>query len=125
MKSKLMMALGSNYEQLENMEKAKSKLRSMFPDIRFSSALWTEPIGIPSDDRFVNMLAVAHTDLEREQVEMELKRIERECGRCAEEKEKCIIRMDIDLMSYDGEKFHPKDWARDYIITLMSELEGE
>lgn len=124
MKSRLMIALGSNYEQLENMEKAKGKLHSLFPDIRFSSALWTEPIGIPSD-RFVNMLAVAYTDLERERVEMELKRIERECGRCAEEKAKCVIRMDIDLMSYDDEKFHLKDWTRDYIITLLTELGEE
>lgn len=121
MKSKLTIALGSNYEQLGNMEKAKHKLRSVFPDIRFSSALWTEPIGIQSD-RFVNMLAMAHSDLEREKVEMELKRIERKCGRCAEEKEKGIIRMDLDLMAYGDEKFHLKDWSRDYIVTLSAEL---
>ena len=114
----IILALGSNFEQERNMEKAMQCLRSLFPDIRFSRILWTEPIGMVSD-RFVNALAVAHSELPMEELEARLKDIEKACGRCQEEKERGIIRMDIDLMQYGEEKLHLKDWSRDYVLTLL------
>ena len=120
-KNKFIVALGSNFEQERNMENAMRRLRSLFPGIRFSRVLWTEPIGIVSD-RFVNAVAVGDTVLSEEAVSALLKETEKSCGRCVEEKEKGVIRMDIDLMLYGGEKRHLKDWSRGYICTLLDDM---
>lgn len=124
MNSKFIIALGSNFEPESNIKAAAERLRFLFPDIVFSRSLRTKPIGIVSAD-FVNALSLAHTSLPIEDVERQLKQVERMCGRCAEEKERGIIRMDIDLLLYGEEKLHLKDWNRDYILTLLGDLEEE
>lgn len=121
MESTVIIALGSNFDPQDNIGRAREELRSLFPDIVFSRSLWTEPIGITSG-RFINAMALAHSDLPKEEVERHLKRIERECGRCVEEKKKGIIRLDLDLMQWGEEKLRPKDWDREYILTLRKEL---
>lgn len=122
MESKIIIALGSNFEQQKNMEEAKRRLYILFPDIVFSRFLWTNPIGIKSD-RFVNALALAHSALSQSQIEWELKEIERRCGRCAEEKAKGIIRLDLDLMQYGKEKLHQEDWKRGYVLELLEDMD--
>ncbi len=122
MESKIIIALGSNFEQQKNVEEARRRLCALFPDIVFSRFLWTNPIGIKSD-RFVNALAFAHTVLSQRLIEQELKEIERRCGRCAEEKAKGIIRLDLDLMQYGMEKLHQEDWKRGYVLELLEDMD--
>lgn len=122
MEKKIIIALGSNFEPKINVEKAKLGLGALFPDILFSRSLWTEPVGIQSP-RFVNALALAHTSWSKEKIERELKQLEKACGRCREEKEQGIVRIDLDLMLYGEEKLHLRDWNRQYIFTLMKDLE--
>ena len=122
MEKKIIIALGSNFEPQINVEKAKQGLGALFPEILFSRSLWTEPVGIQSP-RFVNALAIAHTSWSKEKIESELKRLEKVCGRCREEKEQGVIRIDLDLMLYGEEKLRLKDWNRKYIFTLMNDLE--
>ena len=122
MEKKIIIALGSNYEPQINVEKAMQGLGVLFPEILFSRSLWTEPVGIQSP-RFVNALAIAHTSWSKEKIECELKRLEKVCGRCREEKEQGVIRIDLDLMLYGEEKLRLKDWNRKYIFTLMNDLE--
>lgn len=122
MEKKIIIALGSNFEPKINVEKAKQGLGALFPDILFSRSLWTEPVGIQSP-RFVNALALAHTSWSKEKIECELKQLEMACGRCNEEKEQGIVRIDLDLMLYAEEKLHLRDWNRQYIFTLMKDLE--
>lgn len=121
MEYEILIALGSNYEQLQNVEKAKAGLQTLFPNIRFSRSLWTEPIGIESP-RFVNALAEAYTSLPQDEIVRQLKRLEQECGRTAEKKKQGIIRIDLDLMQYGTERLHPEDWDREYIVTLLEDL---
>lgn len=124
MRKKIIIALGSNYEPELHIEKAKEKLFRLFPDMVFSHNLWTQPIGVVSG-RFVNALALAYTSFSKEHLEQLLKQVERECGRCAEEKKEGKIRMDLDLMLYGSEKLHLKDWNREYIFTLLKDLDED
>ena len=84
--------------------------------------LWTEPIGIASD-RFVNVLALADTDKEQEEVERILKQVEKECGRTREEKMRNIIRLDLDLLQWGTVRLREQDWERDYIRLLLQEMQ--
>jgi len=35
-----------------------------------------------------------------------------------------VVRMDVDLLLYNGERYHEEDWNRSYIQTLMKEIEA-
>lgn len=121
MNAKIIIALGSNFEPQDNIERAKEELRALFADIKFTRSLWTEPIEITSE-RFLNTMAWGDSDLSKEEIELQLKRLERACGRCEAEKKKGIVRIDLDLMQYGEERLHLKDWNRAYILTLYREL---
>lgn len=122
MKKKIIVALGSNYEQEKNVLFAMDRLRELFPDFAFSRMLWTDPIGIESD-KFVNALGWGMVEKSQDEIVEILKGIEKECGRKTEDKARNLVRIDLDLLLYDKQRFREGDWKRDYIITLLKESE--
>lgn len=119
--NKIIMALGSNTDAEKHLFAAKRMIENIFSDVVFSSSLLTEPIGIDSD-KFLNCLAVAFTELSKEEIEHTLKRIERDCGDNETDRKEGKILMDIDILEFEGEKYHIGDWERDYVKTLMKEI---
>lgn len=119
---KLILALGSNYNHEKNITEAISLLKKMFDkdDIVFSRQLWTSPIDIKSD-KFLNCILFTHTSCRLDEVEKNMKELERICGRTKEEKKENIIKIDIDILQYGDLKLHDKDWARGYVKELMKE----
>lgn len=120
--TKIILALGSNKDQQTNIEKAEKLVSSLLPNIHFSTSLWTDPIGIPESDKFLNCIGVATTRHDLAQVERALKQIERKCGRSKGEKAQGIIRLDIDILQYGDKIYHAQDWKRSYIKKLIREF---
>ena len=119
---KLILSLGSNYNHEKNITEAISLLKKMFDkdDIVFSRQLWTSPIDIKSD-KFLNCILFTHTSCRLDEVEKNMKELERSCGRTKEDKKENIIKIDIDILQYGDLKLHDKDWARGYVKELMKE----
>ena len=63
------------------------------------------------------------SDWEQCEVCSRLKAIEREAGRLPGEKEREIVRLDIDLLACDGLVYKAEDWKRDYVERGVKELE--
>jgi 2-amino-4-hydroxy-6-hydroxymethyldihydropteridine diphosphokinase len=117
----IVISLGSNDRQETNMIIAKQLLEQLFGDIQFTKSVWTNPIGIESD-RFLNCLAIAHTKHREPQIKSALKRIEIRCGDTRAFRSINIVRMDIDILLFDGQRLHAEDWQRPYIKNLMKEI---
>ena len=117
----IVISLGSNDRQETNMIIAKQLLEQLFGDIQFTKSVWTNPIGIESD-RFLNCLAIAHTKHREPQIKSALKRIEIRCGDTRAFRSINIVRMDIDILLFDGQRLHTEDWQRPYIKNLMKEI---
>ena len=49
-----------------------------------------------------------------------LKETEKRIGR--QHNEDGIVAIDLDLLEYDGQRHHLKDWNRDYVKNLLDEL---
>ncbi len=49
-------------------------------------------------------------------------KIERDHGRTPEDKSRGIVKIDIDLLCYDGELLKPEDWQRGYVREGVAEL---
>lgn len=125
----IVIALGTNNDHEISMFKAQQQLEVLFKDVVFTQQLWTDPIGskgqnLPMGTPFLNCLAIAHTNHGAKQVASALKRIEVRCGDTRAHRMIGVVRMDVDLLLYNGERYHEEDWNRSYIQTLMKEIEA-
>ena len=117
----LILALGSNDDAENNMEKAQDMLQHLFQDVDFSTCIWTDPINIESG-KFLNCLAVTRSMHNTKQLVLALKQIEKKCGDTKPKRRMNHIRMDIDILEYKGVRYHEKDWSRPYIQELLAEF---
>lgn len=122
--TKIIISLGSNMLPEYHIDQAVCLLRQAFGELMVTRQLWTEPVGMESSCKFLNMLVMASTAWSMQQVQDELKRIEVLCGRKPEDKAKGIVVVDADLLLYNDKRCHLGDWQRDYVKILMEELEA-
>ena len=86
--TKIIISLGSNTFPEQHIEQAICLLRQAFGELMVTRQLWTEPIGMESSCKFLNMLVMVSSARSMQQVQEELKRIEVLCGRKPEDKAK-------------------------------------
>ena len=119
---RVILALGTNVNQERNMKQARQLLIDTWPDMKFTTQKWTQPIGMPSD-LFYNCLAYTKVEETLEELTKKVKNMERICGNTGAERSLNRIQMDIDILLYGDKKLHIDDWQRDYIQELMKEIE--
>ena len=115
---KTIIAIGSNCDQDANISKAIDGLKMVVGGIRQSQIVQTKAVG-GAVGVFKNAMLAGQTRLSLDELTQSVKRIERECGRKPDDKERGVIAVDIDIMEYDGVKLHIADWQRDYIKALL------
>lgn len=98
------LCLGSNTDAMTHVEKARTMLTRLFPDIQWDEARWTEPVDFPNPALFLNQMASFFTNMTHKELLLCFKNIERECGRLPEDKAQGIVRIDIDLLTYGEER---------------------
>lgn len=119
---RVILALGTNVNQERNMKQVRRLLVDTWPDMKFTTTKWTQPIGIASD-LFYNCLAYTKVEETLEDLTEKVKNMERICGDTRAERSLNRIQMDIDILLYGDNKLHIDDWQRDYIQELMKEIE--
>ncbi len=117
--------LGSNESSDRKIQDARLVLRECFPDIAFSRMLTTEPLDFESSRPFLNQTGRFTTRKTEEEVRRILKSIERQLGREPEDKTKGRVRIDIDLLMYNGTALKAKDLQREYVRAGLAELSGQ
>ncbi len=117
---RVMLCLASNCQQERNMEEARKRLVGVLEDPHYTSEHWTEPVATHGDALYLNQLVRGTTALGVEALNQRLKEIEREQDR--KHDGSGIVTIDIDLLEYDGERYHLRDWGRDYVKDLLPEL---
>lgn len=119
MKNTAFIGIGSNREPEKNVGKAREILTARFPGIRFSEAVYTEPVGCRNPALFLNQVALVHTDLSQAACSELLKRTEREIGRQPEDKALERIPIDLDLLQWNTSVLKPDDLKRPDIARAM------
>lgn len=117
------LCIGSNEHRHANLAFARRRLAEAFPGIRFSREVDTEPLRLARRAIFANQVARFESDREPCEVCSRLKSIEREAGRLPGEKEREIVRLDIDLLACDKLVYKPDDWGRTYVKQGIEELD--
>ena len=106
---KVIITLGSNQNQEENISKAQKRLREIFGNIQFSEPKWTDAIGIVSD-KFLNCIGTFETFYPQNVIEHYLKQIETEFGDSHENHKKGLVLIDLDLIKYGNKTIREVIW---------------
>lgn len=125
MLNKVIVGLGSNQDKEKNMAHAVELLRDYFVSIRFSGAVYTEPVNILNPSLFLNQVAVAFTEEEPDEIIKYFKSVEKQLGRMPEDKLKESIPIDIDLLQWNDRVLKPSDIQRSYIQSALLMLSDE
>ena len=116
----IIISLASNYQQEANMDAARTQLVQLLSEVHFTQAIYTEPIHSLRNEPYLNQLCKGTTALGRNLLSEVLKEIEKRLGRT--HNEDGIVAIDLDLLEYDGERYHLRDWERSYVKDLINEL---
>lgn len=118
-----LICIGSNTDKTENIKSARKELEELFPDIVFGKEMLTAPLYFKHNtEMFINQLGVFHSGMSIEEIKFHFRSIEVQAGRLPSDKDKEIVKLDIDLLMYDEEILKPKDMLREYIKTGLKEL---
>jgi len=117
---KVIISLASNENQEANLSKAREQLTQLMTEAHFTSTIWTEPINSIRKEPYLNQLCNGTTTFGEGLLCEVLKETEKRLGRI--HNEDGIVVVDLDLLEYDGQRHHLKDWSRDYVKKLLNEL---
>ena len=118
----VILSLAANCDAEKNLPEARLCLEQILTFTHYTDAVWTEPIGCKLKNLYLNQLVKASTTLSYEDLRSCLKDIELQMGRTPEEREKGIVRLDLDILAFDDERHHLADWERHYVKNLLPEL---
>ena len=120
---KVIISLATNRFQKKNLSKARHCLEEILSDMHFTTECWTAPIGnTPCRDAYLNQLVVGNTELDEPTLTEWLKNTELSFGRTEAKRQAGIVPIDLDILDFNGEKRHLRDWERPYVQQLVNEL---
>lgn len=119
----VIISLASNENQEGNLAKAKEQLTQLMAEVHFTSAIWTDPVNTSRKEPYLNQLCKGTTTFGEGLLCEVLKETEKRIGRV--HNEDGIVAIDLDLLEYDGQRHHLRDWNRDYVKNLISELQPQ
>ena len=117
-----LLCMGSNTNRFTQLSDARKVLSEAFPDIHFGELMETQAIGSGFHSPFSNQLARFTTTLSSESVHNMFKELERHRGRLTGDKAQGIVKLDIDLLTFDNKVLKPEDMKREYIRRGISLL---
>ena len=102
------------------MQAARTQLTQLLTEAHFTRAIYTEPLHSLRQEPYLNQLCEGTTALGFNLLNEVLKETEKRLGRT--HNEDGIVTIDLDLLEYDGERYHLRDWDRNYVKDLINEL---
>ena len=116
----IIISLASNINHEANLAAARTQLTQLLSEVHFTSAIYTEPVGTLRREPYLNQLCKGTTAFGFNLLNEVLKETEKRLGRT--HNEDGIVTIDLDLLEYDGERYHHRDWERNYVKDLINEL---
>ena len=116
----IIISLASNINHEANLEAARTQLTQLLTEAHFTRAIYTKPVHSLRQEPYLNQLCEGTTAYGFNLLNEVLKETEKRLGRT--HNEDGIVTIDLDLLEYDGERYHLRDWDRNYVKDLINEL---
>ncbi|MBN1970737.1 MAG: 2-amino-4-hydroxy-6-hydroxymethyldihydropteridine diphosphokinase [Candidatus Delongbacteria bacterium] len=120
--NRFILDLGSNINPEINIDKASKLLEDFFLVIKKSTKFFTDPIGMKSNNKFINMGILADSNLSQAEVKFKLLEIEDKLGRVRTDDKYSDRTIDIDIIIWNDEIVHNDYYKRDFVKQECLEL---
>ena len=124
-----LISAGSNINPAESIDKAKELLLSRFRTISFSRNRVTKPVGFTDQPDFVNAVFCLNTEIDKAELDLELKNIETLLGRVRTANKNGPRTIDLDVVVWTGaivdEDVYTRDFLREMIIEMLPEMKNK
>lgn len=120
MRNHYLISIGSNHHPTKMLHSARCYLQTLFSPLTLGKEEETTPFDMPlGTANFHNQLIAFFSPLSPDEVEKELKSIEKKLGRTPGEKKKGVVTIDIDILKINGEEIRPCDLQRPYLQQML------
>jgi len=122
----VIIGLGSNIDPEKNIEKAKHIINDLFTLQAESKFIRTKPVGYLEQDDFINGAVLIKTDLNADQLKLNLKQVEETLGRQAPSIKFGPRTIDLDIVIFNNEvtdkDFYERDFLKNSVLELLPNL---
>lgn len=122
--SEVIIGIGSNINADENIAKMLEILKKEVKVLQVSSMIKTKPIGIENQPDFTNGAVKISTELERDDLNKRLKKIEDQMGRDRSVAKFGPRIIDLDIAIWNGEVVDEDYYTRDFLRESVDQLGG-
>lgn len=121
--NRVIISLGSNCkDKVDKMQQCLAWLADTFQSLTASSTYCTDDIHGSHLPKYLNAVAIFHTDMDEATLNLLLKSQEIAMGRDAKCKELGLVPIDLDIVVFNDTIVRPKDFARAYFKIGYSEV---
>jgi 2-amino-4-hydroxy-6-hydroxymethyldihydropteridine diphosphokinase len=122
MMNKAVIALGSNIQPEENIQKALEAISHHFDLIEKSNFVFTEPVGYKDQPDFLNGTVLIGTVSDKNELISTLKEIEVQLGRTKRARKNGPRKIDLDLIVFNGCIVDDEVLKRDFLKASLLKL---
>jgi len=115
--------LGSNIEPNKNIQLARQKIQTHFQVLKTSQFRKTKPIGFLNQADFINGAILIQTELNRNDLERQLKSLEHDLGREREGNKYGPRTIDLDILIWNKEIVDKDVYKRDFLKQAIQEID--
>ncbi len=115
-------SVGSNIYPEKNIALARQLISASHRFIQASDFVITKPLGFEDQDDFTNGAFLIETTATQEELIIELKNIERQCGRVKTENKNGPRTIDLDITVWNNSIVDPDYYKREFIKNAIEQL---
>ena len=120
--NRVIVAVGSNFNPVENIAKARTFIQNKHPLVKVSRLRETRPVGDISLSNFLNGVFLIETEWNQHRLKSWLKELEVDLGRVSGKTPSGFLPIDLDIVVWNGDVVDPDVYERDFLREAVLEV---
>ncbi|HKJ46173.1 MAG TPA: 2-amino-4-hydroxy-6-hydroxymethyldihydropteridine diphosphokinase [Balneolales bacterium] len=119
---RVIISIGSNIDPEKNVKRALQRLEQIVKVRRKSTFTYTKPLIFKDQPEFLNGVVLVETSWDKEELDQQLKVIEKETGRIRTLNKNGPRTIDLDIIIFDGKVVDNDYYEREFLRQFVKEI---
>jgi len=119
---RVIISIGSNIDPKKNVKRALQRLEQIVEVRRKSTFTYTKPLVFKDQPEFLNGVVLVETSWDKEELDQQLKVIEKETGRIRTLNKNGPRTIDLDIIIFDGKVVDNDYYEREFLRQFVKEI---
>jgi len=119
---RVIISIGSNIDPEKNVKRALQRLEQIVEVRRKSTFTYTKPLVFKDQPEFLNGVVLVETSWDKEELDQQLKVIEKETGRIRTLNKNGPRTIDLDIIIFDGKVVDNDYYEREFLRQFVKEI---